>query len=166
LTQYRLIVFCDCPVPARLNLPKNCRCVYSYLDALPEELKIREIPGRFPAGPVVFEGILSGTSVLPELELPRVEPMPDPESKVLARLSDGSPAMTLKGNLIYSVLPVMKWRQLRELAAYCGCRGYGKAPCTVYGDSRFLAWFSHDSPEKFTMSIHGKTVYSSNSDKE
>lgn len=161
LSQYRLIVFCDCPCNREIEFPKSCHRLYTYLDALPDGMQIQEIPGHFPAGTVQYEGILSGTAPLTDLTLPRVTPVLQDNDRILACLADGAPAMLEREGVFYGVLPLLGWRQFRQLAEYCGCHSYAEAPCIVYGDNRFLSVFSHEQPENFQMTIYGQKTYSS-----
>ncbi len=151
ISQYKLIVFCDCPeAPV---MPADKVVLYSYLDALPEGLAIAEKKGSFPAGKVTFEGIFSGETEVPDIPLPQVVPLVTENMRVHGRFADGTPAVVSSGGNFYSALPLLQWRQFRELCEYAGCRTYGDAPCTVYGDSRYTAVFSHNEPEKYTFQI-------------
>lgn len=152
LSQYKLIIFCDCPdIPYNF---KNQYVLYTYLDRLPEGLEIKEITGGFPKQKVIFEGIFSGTMISEETPLPRVIPVCGENVKIQAKFSDGTPAVVSNGKNFYSVLPFWKTEQIRQLLDFAGCKTYGEAPCTVYGDSRFTACFSHDEPEKYHFEIH------------
>lgn len=152
LEQYKLIVLCDCPEMPSLSMDKTV--LYMYLDALPEGLAVQEVRGQhFPAGDIAFQDLMSGKVTLENWTLPRVAPEVTAGMRVHARLADGTPAVVSNGNRFYSVLPILGWKQFRELAEFAGCRLYGEAPCVVYGDSRFTAVFSHDYPEKFRLQI-------------
>lgn len=153
LAQYKLILFCDCPeIPFTFENP----CVlYTYLDQLPEGFAVEEIPGGFPEQEVIFEGIFAGSVVCPAGAFPRVKPVCREGDLVQATFADGTPAVISRGKTFYSVLPFWEFSQFRALLEFAGCRTYGEAPCTVYGDSRFTAWFSHLEPEKYRFEIHG-----------
>ncbi len=152
LDQYKLVVFCDCP--AAPPMPADKTVLYSYVDALPEGLAIEEVAGKFPTGKVSFEGIFSGEAELPEMPLPRVSPVVGPGVEVHGRFADGTPAVVSDGKNFYSTLLMLKWKQFRQLCEFAGCRTYGDAPCTAYGDNRFTAVFSHNEPAKYSFQIH------------
>ena len=152
LDQYKLIVFCDCPeIPYHFE---HQYVLYSYLDQLPEGLKIKEVPGGFPEQEIHFEGVLSGTMKFEATPLPRVVPVCNENVKIHARFTDNSPAVVSCDKNFYSVLPFWQTEQFRQLIEFAGCKTYGEYPCTVYGDSRFTAWFSHNEPEKYHFEIH------------
>ena len=152
LSQYKLIVFNNCPdIPYRFE---DQYVLYSYMDQLPDGLQIREAEGGFPEQEVFFNGIFAGTMHFEATPLPRVVPLCGENVTVHARFSDDTPAIVSSGKKFYSVLPFMKAKQFRQLADFAGCKTYGEFPCTVYGDSRFTAWFSHDEPEKYSFELH------------
>ena len=156
MKQYKLIVFCDCPeAPA---MPEDKTVLYSYLDGLPEGLAVSEKTGVFPAGTVTFEGIFSGSVELPSLSVPQVIPQITDKVEIFGRFADGTPAVVSAGKKFYTSLLFWRWRQFRELCEYAGCHTYGEAPCTVYGDSRFTAVFSHNKPEKYSFQIHSHPI--------
>ena len=152
LSQYKLIVFCDC-IEIPYDFKEQC-VLYSYLDQLPDGLSVKEVKGGFPEQDVCFEGIFSGKMHFDETPLPRVVPLCRENIKIHARFSDNTPAVVSNGKKIYSVLPFLKAKQFRQLLDFAGCKTYGSVPCTVYGDSRFTAWFSHDEPARFHFEIH------------
>ena len=149
LSQYKLIVFNNCPdIPYRFE---DQYVLYSYMDQLPEGLQIQEVEGGFLEQEVIFYGIFAGAMHFEATPLPRVVPLCGKNITVHAKFSDNTPAIVSCGKNFYSVLPFMKAKQFRQLADFAGCKTYGEFPCTVYGDSRFTAWFSHDEPEKYKV---------------
>ena len=153
LSHYKLIVFCDCPeIPSHL-LNLSCFKLFFYLDGVPSEFISRqETKVPFPSGKICFENGFSGDFVIELPAIPHIV-LKEDNLHIHARFQDGSPAIVSNETVFYGVLPLLKWKQFRELAKHCGCRTYMEAPCTVYGDNRFLGIFSYDHPETFSFNI-------------
>ena len=153
LSQYKLIIFCDCPeIPEKYKNLNVCK-LFTYLDDVPG-VSLRATDSSFPVGKVTFSNGFTGEIELEATPLPRIIPE-SKDCKVYATLPDGSNAFIQWDNNYYSVLPFLTWQQIRTLAERCGCKTYAEAPVTVYGDNRFIATFSKNEPEKFTFELRG-----------
>lgn len=151
LSQYKLIIFCDCPeIPEKYKNLDVCK-LFTYLDDVPG-LTLKPTGTTFPPGMIEYKNGFTGTVELPSCPLPAVTPS-GTDFQIHATLPDGSPAMIQWGKNYYSVLPCLQWQQVRTLAERCGCKTYAEAPVTVYGDNRFIATFSKNEPEKFTFEL-------------
>ena len=111
--------------------------------------------GQLIPGPIRFKDsdIFSGMEQYQPICLPIV--IPDAEhSEILAVDGNNTPVMsTSDRRRFYASVPFLKHQHLRMLAEYAGCQFYADAPCTVYGDNRFIATFSQKEPEKFSFKI-------------
>lgn len=155
LAQYKLIVLCDCR--EGLSFPED-KVVYSmYLDQVSPRIQLQERSTPFPEGAISWEGIFEGTvsPALGKMDLPCVIPEGDALT-VHARLADGSAAVVSDGKTFYSVLPFFTFAQFRRLVEFAGCRTFGEAPCTVYGDNRFTAVFPLEKKESYSLILNGK----------
>jgi len=170
LSNYKLLVFLN---TVKINNEsrnliknlKNTKMLFFYLDGginndfalehCADITGVKLIPydGQITRGPIRFRDsdIFSGMEEYQPICLPMV--IPDAKnSKILALDGNNTPVMaTSDQRRFYASVPFLKHRHLRMLAKYAGCQFYAEAPCTVYGDNRFIATFSQKKPEKFSF---------------
>lgn len=151
LSQYKLIIFCDCPEIPDKYKKLDVFKLFTYLDDVPG-ITLKPSGTVFPAGMIEFKNGFTGRIELPDCPLPAVTPE-GADLQVHAVLPDGSNAFIRQGKNYYSVLPNLQWEQIRTLAERCGSKTYADAPATVYGDSRFIAVFPRNKPDKFTFEL-------------
>ena len=76
-----------------------------------------------------------------DVKLPPIRILPEDGIAIQKRRADGTICTARRGNHILCVSPDFRSEDFFALASEAGCRMYAPPHCTVYGDSRFMAFF-------------------------